>query len=348
MEKKTGKKRIEALEKIAYDPYDRLEHPGTEDWKKAYDALVELTRLCPEDGFYANTLGYLCYYGRHTGGERQYREARKWFEVGAEKRVIESSYKLADMLVEGLGGPKDYPRALELYVWMYLFCREQIEEGAKDIKFADTALRMGRIFHEGKIVPKSNMNALEHLLEARYAIMRREEFGNYGDETVKANILRLIDECELPDEDIRNLPFYPVQLDQVLKGLFIADEELFRMKVDANEYGVVRLEIRRKGTGGKKARQILCSVPPAMKCFLTDFMVFYGKDVLRIWNIRPGEEVVYDRLEYDEEKREYRFLLKGELQCRIQYGEFVLSMLEFLDEDNLKGPMVMDGTDVAQ
>ena len=35
MEKKTGKKRIEALEKIAYDPYERIEHPSAADWQKS-------------------------------------------------------------------------------------------------------------------------------------------------------------------------------------------------------------------------------------------------------------------------------------------------------------------------
>ena len=98
------KKKIRALEKIAYDPYERIEHPTAEDWKKSYDALKELCELDPKESIYPNTLGYLCYYGRHTGGERKYAEARAWFEQGNKLYNIESAYKLADMLTDGLGG----------------------------------------------------------------------------------------------------------------------------------------------------------------------------------------------------------------------------------------------------
>ena len=106
------KAKIRALEKAAYDPYERIEHPTAEDWKKSYDALKELCELVPEEGIYPNTLGYLCYYGRHTGGRRMYREARAWFEKGAALRNIESTYKLADMLHEGKIPQKDDLEAL--------------------------------------------------------------------------------------------------------------------------------------------------------------------------------------------------------------------------------------------
>ena len=138
------KKKIKTLEKTAYDPYERIAHPTTEDWKKSYDALKELCELKPDESAYPNTLGYLCYYGRHTGGNRQYEEAREWFEQGNKLYNIESAYKLADMLTDGLGGPVDRERALRLYLHMYLYCRDQFEGGMKNSKFADTALRMGR------------------------------------------------------------------------------------------------------------------------------------------------------------------------------------------------------------
>ena len=93
-----------ALEAVAWAPYETIENPTREDWKKSYDALTELARKYPKDGRYPNTLGYLCYYGRHTG-QRDYDEARRWFEKGHALNMIESTYKLADMLMDGLGGP---------------------------------------------------------------------------------------------------------------------------------------------------------------------------------------------------------------------------------------------------
>ena len=35
------RKKIRKLESIAYAPYEEIEHPTTEDWRKSYDALKE-------------------------------------------------------------------------------------------------------------------------------------------------------------------------------------------------------------------------------------------------------------------------------------------------------------------
>ena len=167
-----------ALETIAWAPYDTIENPSMEDWRKSYDALTELAGRYPKDGDYPNTLGYLCYYGRHTG-ERDYVEARRWFEKGHALNMIESAYKLADMLMDGLGGPEDRYTALKLYIDMYLYCRGEFEGGMRDSKFADTALRMGRVFHEGKTITRHDREALGYLLEAKYAIEWRKQYGEY-------------------------------------------------------------------------------------------------------------------------------------------------------------------------
>ena len=234
------------LEKIAWAPYEDIPDPTREDWRKAYDALTELAERYPKDGRYPNTLGYLCYYGRHTG-ERDYEEARKWFEKGAELRMIESTYKLADMLTDGLGGPADGERAVYLYLHMYLYCKNEFEGGRKDSKFADTALRMGRMFHEGKLTRRLDLDALAYLLEAKYAIDWRKQYGAYGDETVERNILRLIDECEKPDEESRNREQYGIRLCCVPERLIpLGGGVRMAMDVEADPYGVLRLTCRRQ------------------------------------------------------------------------------------------------------
>ena len=52
------RKKIKELEDIAYAPYERIDKPTAEDWKKSYDALKELCELVPDEGMYPNTLGY--------------------------------------------------------------------------------------------------------------------------------------------------------------------------------------------------------------------------------------------------------------------------------------------------
>ena len=338
---------INELEKVAWAPYEDIPQPTREDWQKSYDALKELYSLKPEEGLYPNTLGYLCYYGRHTGGERRYEEARQWFEKGAALRNIESTYKLADMLTDGLGGPEDRERALSLYLYMYLYCRNEFEGGIRNGKFADTALRMGRLLHEGKITRKDDFLAMDYLLEAKYAIEWRKQYDHYGDDTVEKNIRRLIDECEKPPEEFRNRSQFGIGLGRVPRCLAPDDEVRMTVAIDVNEAGVARLEFRRKRKDGKKPNRILCPVMPAMRCFMTESIVLYGENVRQIWNKNPGETVLCDQYEYDSEKDLHCFYLNGELQCRLLGGYYVLPMDEFWMTEIRDHPEAGGGTTVS-
>ena len=342
----TQQEKIRALAAQAYEPYERIEHPTTEDWQKSYNALKELCELVPEEGVFPNTLGYLCFYGRHTGGERQYEEARKWFEKGAALRNIESSYKLADMLQDGLGGPVDKKRALQLYTDMYLYCRDQFESGILESSFADTALRMGRLFHEGKLVQKNDMEALGYLLEAKFALEERKEFNQYGDGTVEKNIARLISECEQPDPGMLQSRVYGLGLGRIPRCLLTVASPLMSIGITPDERGFIRLEFRRVGQDGKKPNPILWSVPPAMRCFRTEFVVLYGLEVLEIWNKNPGEKVICDRYEYDSKSDTHLFYREDEVQCRLRKGKYLLPMDEFMLTEIRDHPK--NGPDIPQ
>ena len=337
-------KKIKALNRIAYDPYDRIEHPTAEDWKKSYDALKELCSLVPDEGMYPDTLGYLCYYGRHTGGERQYEEARAWFEKGAALYNIESTYKLADMLIGGLGGPKDPERGLDMYLTVYLYCRNEFESGVQESKFADTALRLGRLYHEGTLLQRNDLEALGYLLEAQYALNWRKQFHHYGDDTVEQNIRKLIDDCEKPDEETKKSRLFGVGLGRVPRYLLLEDGVQMTVDIEAAPGGPVRLEFRRKRPDGKKPNRILWTVAPAMRVVMTDFVVLYGRDVRMIWNKNPGEQVICDRHEYDEQTDTNLFYLNDELQCRLTGGEYALDMDAFWMKDLEESP----GTGIRQ
>ncbi len=322
---------IEELRQIAYAPYETIERPSREDWKKAYDALVTLAGMDPKDGSYPNTLGYICYYGRHTG-ERDYGEARKWFEKGADLHVIESTYKLADMMIAGQGGPTDPRRAVRYYAFLYDYCRHQFEAGRDDSKFPDLALRLGRIFHEGTTVEKDDLAALGYLLEAQYALNRRKRFREYGDDTVEKNILSLMASCEQPDDEMRRLRFHGLQPGRV-PARFIDEDHRLTFDILVSDSGSLRLECRRlRKEGKRKPSEVLWSVAPAMVCFLTPSVVMYASDVRMIWNKNPGEPVVCDRYEYDGAKDLHLFFLGGELQCRLMGGDYYLSMGDFVGE----------------
>ena len=315
------------LEKIAWAPYDLIRNPTREDWKKSYDALRQLEKENPKDGRYPNTLGYLCYYGRHTG-QRNYEEARMWFEKGEKLDMIESMYKLADMLTEGMGGPADPDRALKLRLLVYYICRDQFEDGMQDSKFADAALRMGRMYHEGKLCHRNDLEAMSYLLEAKYAIECRKQYHEYGDETVEKNILRVMDECDKPDDEVRRWKQFGLSLSRVPNHLLANDDLLMTIKMDVDDRGTIRLEFRRKRKDGKKPNKILWSVAPAMKVFMLDSVVLYGAEVKQIWSKTPEETVTCNRYEYDEDSDTYTFFLEDEPQFRLQGGWFVLPMDE--------------------
>ena len=96
------------------------------------------------------------------------------------------------------------------------------------------------------------------------------------------------------------------------------------------EDGAIRLEFRRKGKDGKKPNRILWSVPPAMRCFMTDFVVLYGENVRQVRSRNPEEPIVCDRYHYDEDSDMHVFYLKDEVQLKLQGGEYVLPMDEFM------------------
>ncbi len=325
------------LKKTAWAAYDTIDNPTRGDWKRSYDALKQLAELYPDYGSYPNALGYLCYYGRHTG-EPDYAEARKWFEKGTELGAIESNYKLADMLLKGLGGPKDKKRAGELYQRVYWYCRDEFEHGKRDGKFADTALRMGRLYHEGTLPAKDDLEALGYLLEAKYAIEWRKHYDFYGDETVERNILNLIAECRQPDEEVKNLQFYGMGLARVPEYLLPRKQSQMTIDLDMDDRGFIRLEFRKREKDGTKPGRILWAVPPAMRCFMTDFVVVYGKDMSLIWSDNPGETIICDDYEYDPATDTHLFTLEGKSQLKLRGGEYVLPMNEFMIQTILDHP----------
>ena len=318
---------VKALEKIGWAPYEEIQNPTREDWKKSYDAFVKLAQEKPRSGQYPNVLGLLFFYGRHTGAP-DYAEARQWFEKGAERGMVESSYKLADMEMNGLGGPKDEEHALCTYILLYYVLKAEFESGMYNGKFADVALRMGRLHKEGKSVYQSDMEALGLLLEAQYALELRKAYDFYGDDVVGKNIRDLINSCEQPDEETRNSHYFGMGLGRVSEA-FITPEHDLAFMIQTTEEGLVRLEFRRKRKDGSKPDKVLWSIAPAMQCMLTDFVVVYAADVQMIWNKNPGKAVVCDRYEYDPQKNMHCFYLNDEPQCRLMGGDYALAMDEF-------------------
>ncbi len=146
------------------------------NWDTSRDLFVRLFEETEEPG-YANTLGYIYYYGRCNYGEPEYDIAFKYFAIGAAHGLIESMYKMSDMFSKGKGCIKSVSASDEIINNLYEDARSQFCFG-KDASFADVALRKAGIYMR----KEEYIKAFCCYLEAEYAINERMKkssfFGN--------------------------------------------------------------------------------------------------------------------------------------------------------------------------
>ena len=190
---KFSEEETEALETLGYCYYG-----GNElfecDWNKARDIFLNLMEN-PEvkdvdKCRFANTLGYIYYYGRCTDGVPDYESAFKYFSLGAAAGIYESIYKLADLYMHGYFVPKNNCAAYSLVYSIYDDNLKDILKGNFDCKFADVALRMGNLCRDG-ITPKDDSYYFYTLADC--AIRKRREFEYYGDDKVATGIQKELD-----------------------------------------------------------------------------------------------------------------------------------------------------------
>ena len=82
------------------------------DWNTSRDCVTRLFEM-KDDPQYANTLGYIYYYGRCNGGVPEYDKAFYYFGIAAANGLYEGMYKLADMLWHGYGCRKSQKTSSE-------------------------------------------------------------------------------------------------------------------------------------------------------------------------------------------------------------------------------------------
>ena len=181
---------LTAMEIYAYACYT-----GTklfpQDFTKSRDCLLRLLELSdgPQAADWCNTLGYIYWYGRTNHGEPQYDLALRYFTVAAQAGIYEAQYKIADMMIQGIALPKNPLLGAGVLDRLYGENREHIELEHFGCKFADIALRLGRIYQEGIGFEKDPENALSLYLQADFAIKKRREFYDYyGDASVEKRI----------------------------------------------------------------------------------------------------------------------------------------------------------------
>lgn len=153
------------------------------DWTAARDCMLRLRELA-DDAEYANTLGYIYYYGRCNGGEPEYEKAFPQFSYAAANGLFEAIYKLGDLYSHGYGCRKSEETARNLYHMVYNETKKKFLRGY-DANFADAALRLGKVFEYGIGTDANPAAAYCLYLEADYAAKIRAEHSDFfGDHSV--------------------------------------------------------------------------------------------------------------------------------------------------------------------
>ena len=163
------------------------------DFTRSRDCILKLYKTVnqmPAKAFYANTLGYIYYYGRCTDGVPDYESAYKYFSFAAFNGIYEARYKVADMFKNGYAVEKSVETARSLISSLYDENLDHLKDGSFKTKFADVALRMGSL--EEELCDNTDDGygvAIHYYTLADFAIrMRMMESDYYGDASVAERI----------------------------------------------------------------------------------------------------------------------------------------------------------------
>ena len=261
------------LHEKAYACYGKGNAGFDEDWVTSRDCLLKLEEIDPKSQ-YADTLGYIYYYGRCTGGVPEYDKAFYWFSIAAAGGIYEARYKIADLIKDGKGCHKDREIANHIIWDLYNENVEYFCRGIGRTKFADIVLRVGHLYRDGINCPISLDEAYQYYLMAKLAIrMRRQSCDAYGDESVE----KIIDEAiqgVLPETRFKEkADVVEVWLPGLLRFAMGYGRRL-RMDYRQTSEGKYRLTFRMQDRpGARYAAKIPVVLPEAQFCGLLEKLV---------------------------------------------------------------------------
>lgn len=291
------------------------------DWE---ESRKWITKLFDQSGDpqYANTLGYIYYYGRCNNGVPEYDKAFQYYSVGAAHDLIESMYKIADMFLSGKGCIKSPGTSAHIVHKLYDDCRPRFCHG-EDANFADVALRWAAYFQR----MERYTEAFYHYLEADYAIKKRLKKSDFfGNKKVQEGITRSIQEVRehiesdyFKGEIVTRNPFWLFDM------IDIDSQAKFTIEnIEGNRYKLT-VEKRKKDHSGKAL-----IVAPELECvtltrkleseFVTDKPIVY--------KCTDKTNMLVNIIKYSDEN-EYSFCNGDVVIFSISDADYVLSTKNF-------------------
>ncbi len=263
------------------------------DWITSRDCLLKLMEI-DENPFIANTLGYIYYYGRCTGGEPEYEKAFMYFSIGAAGGVYESRYKLSDMFRHGYGVPKNNRISASMIWKLYKENLKHILNGGFDNKFADIALRAGNLFKDGVNCEADPDDAYYYYLQADFAIkMRMLETDYYGDAKVADGIRKTIEEILPQTSYVKpKRTVNPSSIERIVRYYYPKNRllEMKAKKLKSGEYSLVFRILPKDGE--KYTPKLFITDPAAHFCGMLDSVTV---KTINCTKIKIGNRILKDK-----------------------------------------------------
>ncbi len=243
------------------------------NWQAALECFLKLmdsTKITDKEKcIYANTLGYIYYYGRCNNGVPQYEQAFKYFSLGAAGGVYESVYKLSDMYAHGYYVKKNKYAVNYLLGSIYNENYKHILQEHFDCPFADLALRMGNLCRDGLIEGDS----FYYYTLAEFAIKKRLKYNSYGDIGVYLGIEKELAKIR-SKRHVKKLHGMAKceGMPSIVNQLLDQNSCSVSMK---NEKDLLKITITRLPNGNKKAEKVLECYPYLDYCNLVDSVTLY-------------------------------------------------------------------------
>ena len=282
------------------------------DWNTSRDCMIRLFEK-KDDPQYANTLGYIYYYGRCNEGVPEYDKAFHYFGIAAANGLYEGMYKLADMFRHGYGCKKSKRTARNLYGMVYEDSLKNFLKG-KDASFADAALRMGNVFAKGIDEDPDPVTAWYYYIQADYAAkLRAQNSDFFGNTTVVINIQKALDEVkeQLPENYLQK------HMDYSAPYLFekLAEKNnRCEVSIITNPGGHQELIAKRIATRSvPHPDDILITIPQLSYCIRTGKLSYTIDDSAEIWMNGDMTTVRFDYCEQNPVENRYEFYYDDQL-----------------------------------
>ena len=291
------------------------------DWEESKKLITKLFEKT-ENPIYANTLGYIYYYGRCNNGVPEYDKAFQYFSIGAAHGVMESMYKQADMYLTGKGCIKSPDTADHIYYKLYDEAYSRFLDG-DETKFADIALRMAT----GAERKNRYELALRYILQAEVAIkwrLKKSDF--FGDKKVAENIEKTHNEIKekLSKDYIKEE--YETGIPEWIEDMLWdgCKSKLTIERIKENQY---KIKIERiKKDNRAKAMIAEPQLDSAKVTRIFDTLMFTNEPVEYV-DCKDMDKIFVDHVEFRENKIEFYYGKKKKVE--IKNAKFLIRKIDF-------------------